>query len=68
MVHDVCDDFLVYLHKIKDQPQIDTKDVLQKMTINVMATTACGVKVNTLDNPNDIFYQMVWFHIKEQNI
>lgn len=37
---------------------IELKDLLSKFANDVIASSAFGVKVNTLENPENIFYHM----------
>nr|ANS06316.1 cytochrome P450 [Agasicles hygrophila] len=52
---DFCDFFL---KKNKDIVEVELKDIFTRYTNDVIATTAFGIKVNSLENPENEFYMM----------
>lgn len=42
----------------KDLKEIEVKELFRRYTNDVIATTAFGIKYNTLENPDNEFYRM----------
>ncbi|XP_023312541.1 cytochrome P450 9e2-like, partial [Anoplophora glabripennis] len=62
-----------FLKKDEDLIEVEMKNAFSRFSSDVIATTACGIKVNSLENPKNEFYLMgqksidfgnIWKNIK----
>ncbi|XP_018561888.1 cytochrome P450 9e2-like [Anoplophora glabripennis] len=74
LIIEISENFAQYfLKKDEDVIEVEMKNALSRFSSDVIATTACGIQVDSLENPNNQFYLMgqksidfggIWKNIK----
>nr|WCC58105.1 cytochrome P450 [Pharsalia antennata] len=59
LINESAENFARHFPKKDEDPvEVDMKDAFSRFSTDVIATTACGISVNSLEDPNNEFYLM----------